>query len=321
MLNNLKFVQGAVSQKDFIPSMTHFQIKGGRVTAYNGIIALSSPLGFDIDCNPKAETLVKAIDKCDGTIVLNLTSTKRLSVKSGSFRAVIDCLDTDLPDLQPEGEYQEIPDSKDLKNIFKTLYPIISEDASRPWSMGLLLDNNSFFVTNNVILIQYWAGFSLQNRVNIPRAAIKEVIRIKENPIAIQLSDNSLTFHYKNERWLKTQLIDSQWPSVTALLDLENVNYRQINKDLFKAIESLKPFTDNLDRVYFHDRQLATSKILEECSSFDVNGLPNNGCFVGDMLLKLQGIADEVDWSFYPKHCPFKGENIRGIIAPMRSDI
>ncbi len=44
MLSALKFVKGAVSTKDYVPALTHFQIKGGRVTGYNGKLSLSSPI-------------------------------------------------------------------------------------------------------------------------------------------------------------------------------------------------------------------------------------------------------------------------------------
>ena len=40
MLAELKFVQGAVAKKDFIPSLTHFEIKDGMIKGLNGSLAL-----------------------------------------------------------------------------------------------------------------------------------------------------------------------------------------------------------------------------------------------------------------------------------------
>ena len=54
MLKELKFVQGAVSSKDFIPALTHFRIENGTVRSFNGLLALCSPIALDIDCTPKA---------------------------------------------------------------------------------------------------------------------------------------------------------------------------------------------------------------------------------------------------------------------------
>lgn len=86
MLKELKFVQGAVGKKDLLPAMTHFQIQNGHVRSYNGTLALSSPLPFDIDCCPKAEQLVKAIGQCDEVITLSMTPGNKLRVQSGKFQ-------------------------------------------------------------------------------------------------------------------------------------------------------------------------------------------------------------------------------------------
>ena len=105
MLTELKFVQGAVAKKDFIPSLTHFIIEDGTVRGYNGMLALCSPLPFDIACKPKADSLVKAIANCAETVQLSLTPAGRLSIKSGKFKAFIDCIpDETTPHVQPEGE-------------------------------------------------------------------------------------------------------------------------------------------------------------------------------------------------------------------------
>jgi len=44
MLKELRFVQGAVAKKDFVPAMTHFRIEKGTVRSFNGNLAICSPL-------------------------------------------------------------------------------------------------------------------------------------------------------------------------------------------------------------------------------------------------------------------------------------
>lgn len=48
MLKDLKFVQGAVAKKDLLPAMTHFRIENGHVRSFNGQMAISSPVAFDL---------------------------------------------------------------------------------------------------------------------------------------------------------------------------------------------------------------------------------------------------------------------------------
>ena len=89
MLKELKFVQGAVAKKDFVPAMTHFRI-GDTVRSFNGNMAICSPIALDLECTPKAETLVRAISNCQEEVVLSMTAKGRLKVHSGSFNAYIE---------------------------------------------------------------------------------------------------------------------------------------------------------------------------------------------------------------------------------------
>ena len=138
MLKELKFVQGAVAKKEFIPAMTHFAIKNGRVRAYNGTLALCSPSPFDIDCKPKAIQLVQAISKCEDVVNLSMTPAGRLRIESGKFRAFVDCVDQETVHVMPQGQILPI-NGEELLKAFSTLSPFIGNDASRPWTNGILL--------------------------------------------------------------------------------------------------------------------------------------------------------------------------------------
>ena len=109
MIETLRFVRGAVAKKDYQPALTHFQIRNGRITGFNGTIALSSPIGIDIDAVPKAEPFLRAIENCTvEPTVIHKTEAGRLGLRSGRFRAFVDCLDDDAHELfdnvKPEGE-------------------------------------------------------------------------------------------------------------------------------------------------------------------------------------------------------------------------
>lgn len=73
MLTALKFCQGSIAKKDFLPALTHFRIEKGTVRGFNGMIALSSPINCDIDCTPEAIPLIKAIQNCKEAITLYMT--------------------------------------------------------------------------------------------------------------------------------------------------------------------------------------------------------------------------------------------------------
>lgn len=317
MLAELKFVQGSVAKKDYLPALTHFVIENGMVRGYNGTIALCTPIPFDIACKPKAEPLVRAIGNCTETVRLSMTAGGRLSVRSGAFRALVECAEGPTPHVLPAG--QEAPvNGVALLAALRAVQPFIGEDASRPWCNGVLFRGPSVFATNNVALVEYWAQETLPITVNIPRVAVKEILRIDEPPLRVQYEETSVTFHYEGNRWLRTHLLPSEWPDLSRVLDCPS-NPSPVPAQLYDGLAVVKPFADKLERVIFRDGSLCTHSTDEEGATYAVEGLPPSGIYNIRMLELLNGTATAVDFTTHPKPCLFFGENIRGAIVGMRA--
>lgn len=316
MLKRLKFVMGSVAKKDFVPALTHFRIENGTVRGYNGTLAISTPIPFDISCNPKADALIRAISNCEETVQMSMTPAGRLSIKSGKFKAFIDCIEGDSPHVLPSGQLVEVDGDVVLK-AFKAVAPVIGDDASRPWSNGVLLSGQSAFATNNVVLVQYWLKTAVPLHINVPRSAVKELLRINEPPTAIQMDENSITFHFVGDRWLRTQLLATDWPDLGKVLDRPS-NAVPIKPDLFTAMQTIKPFCDSLGRVLFKPGRISTHHDDNEGATHEVEGFDYQGAYAYDMLSLLDGLATHVDFAPYPAPCMFFGESVRGAIIGMR---
>lgn len=318
MLSALKFVQGAVSKKDYQPALKHFRIKDGRVTGYNGIIALSSPIDLDISATPRALPFVKAIERCTvETTVIHVTPGGRLGVRSGGFKCFVECTDDSevLDAIVPEGD--DIQFAPNLLAALQALEPFVGNDASRPWATGVLLRGASAYATNNVIIAEYWLGEYLPVEVNLPSAAVDELLRIKEVPTRVQLSENCVTFHFEGGRWMRAQLLGLEWPDVSVFLDVATDALQPIPQGLFEAIETLAPFIGEEGRLYFRDGVLTTSPEDGAGASIDVPGLPERGAYHYKMLPLLNGVAETIDFTPHPKQCPFRGPMLRGVIQGM----
>jgi DNA polymerase III sliding clamp (beta) subunit (PCNA family) len=317
MLKALKFCQGAVAKKDFLPALTNFVIEYGRIRSFNGVLALCSPIPFDIACKPAATTLIKAIANCEDTVQLSLTKAGRLSIKSGKFKAFVDCIQGDTVHAVPEGLIVNFDGVTFLKGL-KTVAPFIGSDASRPWANGVLFERNSFYATNNVMLVQYWLGFDFGSALNVPREAVQEMLRIGEPPTYAQVAQGSITFHYEGDRWLRTQLFDTKgWPNIDAVLDKASTQ-QPIQEGLFKALSVVKPFVDKAGVILFEDEGITTHTDETEGASYGVQGLKADGKYNIAMLEILEGSAVTIDWSLYPKPALFCGENLRGAIVGMK---
>ena len=316
MLSSLKFCAGSVAKKDFVIDLKHFAITDGFIRGFNGTLALGTPIPFDINCHPNAEQLIKAVSKCNDTIQLSLTKAGRLSVKSGVFKAFIDCIQGETNHVDPEGEFVEFDGELLLKGI-QACAPFIGSDASRPWANGLLIKGQSIFATNNVMLVEYWIGSEFPITINVPKAAVREMQRINEPPINAQITTNSVTFHYSGDRWLRTQLYNTEWPNLSKVLDRPSVQM-PIDERLFEGLESVKSFTDKMGTIFLFPDELRTHADEQEGAGFALDGFGFEGKYNIDMLNLLKDTAISIDWSTYPGPCMFQGDRIRGAIIGMR---
>ncbi len=323
MIDILNFVKGAVARKDFVPALQHFQIKAGHITSFNGTLGLRSPIPVQIDCCPHALAFVRAIEACREAVTLSLTDTGRLLVRSGRFKTFVPTVDpASYPPLLPEGKRVPVNDS--LLPALRFLEPYIAEDASRPWACGIMLNETSAYATNNIVLLQYWLGFDFPGRINLPAAAVRELLRIGEDPKEVQFTEsnegyNRVTFHYGPGRWLTSQLYTDPWPDTEPLLNRDSAQ-AALPTGFFEALEELSPFLDELGRVYFHGDRMSTSDQPDkDGTTLELSGLPAAGCFNGRQLLNLRGNLETIDLASYPQPSLFYGGQARGLIVGIRT--
>ena len=333
LLDALKFVKGSVARKDPIPALTHFSIKNGEIRGFNGVICMGAPVALDIDCQPKAIPFIKAVEICEGlesTPGLSLTAAGRLTIKSGKFKVHIDCSPDAFPDVKPEGDRIEV--APGLLAAFRALGPMIAEDASRPWARGILLRDGSAFATNNVVIGQYWIGANLGFDMNIPDECIKEILRVKQEPVGISATPRSITFHFADGRWIKSQLLTTDWPNVSPVLDRPS-SPAPIPSDFFSNLTRLAPYADAARRVFIRGNTLSThveegigaSAVVEhpEWNETELRGVYNI-----DLLRSLDGLVASIDLSLYPQPALFFGPDtdagypvLRGAVVGMKGAV
>jgi hypothetical protein len=316
-LEALRFAQGGVARKDFVPALQFFEIGNGRILGFNGNIAVSSPIDVNLVCRPKALQFIKAIKTCrDPVVSIYITQGNRLAIKSGGFTAFVDCIEEkEYPNIRPEGKMIELRHGF-LHTLF-SLAPFIAADASRSWARGILFRGESAFVTNNIIVVEKWLGSEFPVEVNIPEETVYELCRIKEEPIAIQVAENSATFHFSGDRWLKTCLYETKWPDVRPIFERPS-NPLPVPHGMPYALEDLTTFVDDTHRVYFTKDKMSTRPGLTDTGAiFAVEGTPVAGCYNLIQLKLLMQIATVIDFTLYPDPCLFFGDNLRGAIVGM----
>lgn len=315
MLESLRFVKGAVSKKDHLPELAHFHIAGGRILGFNGAMGLSAPIPLDLEANPKALPFFKAIETCRDTVQLHMTDSQRLAVKSGGFKAYIDCVESGIStEIVPEGELAQ--STGHLLPALETLAPFISEDASRPWSKGVLFKGTKAYATNNIVLIEYDLGYEVPFEITVPHKAVRELLRIKEEPLSLQTDGSSITFHFEGDRWLRTQVYAQAWPDLEPILD-RGGSGAPVPEGFYQTVEELLPFTDALTMVYMEPGVVRTEIHPGTGAEMEID-LSGTGAFQGKQLTALAGVATHIDFEAYPDPCGFAGPGVRGVIMGAR---
>ena len=317
MLEALKFASAAVGKRAFVEGATHFLIKDGMVRATNGVIAMAAPIPLAVECAPEAIPMVKAIANCEDATQLTLLANGKLNIKSGAFKANIPCTDKIAAHVDPEGEFYEI-NGAELITALKAVGPFVGTDASRRFSMSVLIKGGSAYATNNVCIAQYWFGTPFPIDVVLSSEAVEALVKIKEIPVRAQVTKTSITFHYESGCWMRSTLMENGWPlNIDNILNVQS-NPQTIDPSLFDALQKVKPFTDKTGRVYIENGTVRTHADETEGASYNMQTDMVHGIYALEMLMLLKDNVETADTSLYPNPCTFFGHNFRGVLIGQR---
>jgi hypothetical protein len=188
MLQALNFVRGAVDEKGVLPVLTHVHCEGGTLQAFNGRVALEAPVD-------------------------SLTDAGKVRVSKGKFRALI-AQATGFP--RQEFIEPQTASPAGLLPALQTLRTFISHDASRIWSLSVLLSHGWAYATNNVVLARVPLPF--EGEANIPVYALDELLRIGEPPLGVEFHDGIMHVSWPNGRRMRSNTVDGGWPDVAHMM-------------------------------------------------------------------------------------------------------
>lgn len=316
MLDALRFVRGAIAAKDFVPVLRHFYIGGGIIRGSNGKMTICSPIEGVPDCCPEGLSFIKAISSCESEPSLTLTKAGRVKISAGAFTAFVAAIPVEQH-LHVEPEGSRVAMAPGLLDAIKAMRSFVGTDASRQWSTGILLTGTHAYATNNVIAVEHVLATTMP-RACLPAFALDELLRINEDPIAYSSSANNLTFYFTGDRWVKTQLLPSDWPPIDEMLNATISATTPPHPDLFKALQLLRPFADEMLGVTLDENGLRVGD-AEDAARFAIAGGLPPGFFHLDMLMLLKD-STAIELSEYPSRVPFNRPRLRGIMMGMRRD-
>lgn len=317
-LEALKFC--ALITKDVGPiNETHVILANQQVSAFNGVLATGHKISEDIRACPQNKLMVEALSKCGENLSITQLDNNRLSIKSNKFKALVPCVENYLLQEAMPDEPIAIIDNR-FKEAIQNLSGLNSDDGQRIELASILMNGYSLLATTGTVLFEAWHGIHLPDGIALPKAVIQPLIKINKNLVRFGFSNNSVTFWFEDQSWLKTQTFAGSWPAIPNVLDTPCHPYPP-PPQFFEAVDAVGPFSSD-GNVYFAREVLQSHLDASTGASFEIPGLPAGPIYPLKQLQLIRPLAQAIDFLApgpeNTRMLKFFGPNVRGVIAGQR---
>ena len=314
----LDFIKLAQADKsNDLAAKTHCRLQGGYAVAFDGVLAMGHPIEEELAVCPHTYRLIDALSRCKKAMSVTQLDGEKLVIKSGNFRVVIPCLNpAAIPYAVPDPRAGDLTD--ELINGFAALNPVVTGNGQTVVESSLLVNNGSMVATDRMIMLEYWHGINLPDGLAIPKVAVAAVLKIRHKLVGVGVSDRTVTFHYENGAWLRTQLYAEPWPDVYSVLNRGDPHTAtELPEAFFDAVDAVAPFNEG-GSIYTTDSGLASHHTEGAGATYAVGGVPAGLSFTAKYLQMMKGYAKRVDLVGSNGISFFYGDRVRGAIAQRR---
>lgn len=318
-LNALKFV-GSILRGIGPPVETHILLSNKWAVAFNGIISAGHVIEEDLYACPQAKLMIEALSKCTDQLSITQLDINKLSIKSGKFKAIVPCIDPTLLTISaPDAPIAAIDDR--FKVAIEAVGVLSSDTAHSVYGTSILINGKSVVSTlNGTVIFEYWHGIDLppaEYSLAIPKALVEPLTKSNKKLKSFGFSDNSITFYFEDNSFLKSQQYSDKWPEVSHILN-QLSNPFPVPAGLWEGLAAIAPFSET-GMCWFQTGSLHSHAETGVGASFEAAGLPKAGPFVIKQLRLLQGHAEAIDFLAPGPNgshsVVFFGKSIRGLIA------
>lgn len=303
----------------------HAQFKSigeqGWVVTFDGLIGAGFPVEERLDCSPHTAKLKTAISKAGSSLGITLLETNRLSIKGDKLRALVPCLvAASLPSFEPDPPVAPLTEA--MKTALACVGTLVSEGEDEMIKAAIMIDGGVAMSTNRAVALQYWHGLDFPPKVVIPKLFAQAVCRqnmaLRDFGVSWrQVGEGewqvaSLTFYFENGAWIKSLCYADPYPNFDAFMNVQSYP-TEIPAGLFEACETVAPFSNEGDEVFFVEGKVRSHPTDEEGAQYDVPGLSGNKQFDPGLLKKIAPFAKTMDIVTYPDRMLFFGDNVRGV--------
>lgn len=318
-------VKAAVAKKDIVPWMTCYCIHDGFIHATNGNIVAAAPFPDERTYLVPALPFEKSLERMPGDDIKIDISNEGLKISSGRYRAKLTTFNREqVISQKPEGDKIIVPEG--FIDKLKAVRAFMSDNATQPFALCVLLDGEHMVATNNVAVV---AAFDIglpEMYSMLPVHAVDFVLGRDGAPTHIQYNENSMSFMWGDGSWMRSGLFDMKFPQIAKTL-------------IYDAPQPTWVITKDWRDVYKDVSSLVASTLQNEQAQIKfyadkIVGGHGQGEFSVDIETPIPATKDHSRWNpkfltpviesaemFAPElwpQAPFTGPLVAGVIMGMR---
>lgn len=306
----LDFISQA-QKKEGLPNQTHCKIADGWAIAYDGLLTIGHKVNEDLGACPNTLKLNAALKRCKDKFSITQLDEYKLTVKSGRFKASIDCLGLDSIAVTPPDPQCAVVSAALTDAMRAVVDCLVDSPASgRAFTGAALLQANSMVGTNGYLMVEYWHGIDLPPGILLPKKAIQAILKVKSELVGFGFSEGSVTFYFKDESFIKTQVYDERYPNYAAIFT-DGLSYSEVSPDFYEAVNTVAQFSNN-NLCYFIDGGLSSHNRVDEGAFLEGLNLPDSYAFNIGYLNAVKPFFEKVNFS--NNKANFVGGSVRGVI-------
>ena len=271
-------------------------------------------------CTVDAGQLLAAWQACKGEPELSCTDSN-LMVKRGRIKARIALGDpTAYPVSEPDPKTTGTGTGEGVGALLTRLKPFIATDASRPWATSACLRESFAYATNNAVVCRVPFPAPMPYPVNLPLAVFDAVINRSTEPTDLGASTNSLTFYYGDGVWIKSKLVEGEWPTATIdglIAHIPDDKWEVPHPELAMVLNTAAKLSNARQPIV----QFGNGGLKLTDDAFEAEELepaPDKGKVNARVAAVVFDRATEVQWHIKPDVHAFKAGDITGVFGGQR---
>lgn len=252
MKAELAKVRKALARQSLTDSsvLIHYLVRDRTITASDGKMTACAPFPYDGTFLVPGVDFERQVDKIPdlGSITVN---DHNIIVKGPKSRGTISTMSTDFFDYhsKPGTTWNDVPPR--FLEALALVRPFISDNAIHPWALATALGAEHLYATTNVSLIKVDCPMIDGSGQLLPYWAIDYLLARKDELVGIQVYPNYAAFKWDDDSWLRTSLIDAEFPAMVNQLFQKYVEPEwEITDEWRAAYELVSGVSEGLIEVY-----------------------------------------------------------------------